>query len=217
MKQKTWPEYLRSETIFNNAIRLRQFIWVIQAYIPASSQVLEVGFGSGATAVLLADLGYRVTAVDIDDVLVERVQKRYADWIQQGLLEVMKADMLSLPWKGRSFVLAYHQGVLEHFPDEQIVQALQEQARVAEWVIFDVPNHRLKVQHFGDERLLPSSHWRFLIQRAGLRLVAEYGRDVHRWLYFLPFGLFSHKALLSRPWFGRMLGVNSIFVCRSLA
>jgi hypothetical protein len=62
--------------------------------------------------------------------------------------------MLALPWQKREFDLAYHQGVLEHFPDEQIVQALREQAHVAEWVIFDVPNHRCSDRPFGDERLL---------------------------------------------------------------
>ncbi|MEM4546810.1 MAG: class I SAM-dependent methyltransferase [Nitrososphaerota archaeon] len=59
-------------------VLLHAILWVF-VLIPASSQVLEVGFGSGTTAVLPADLGYRVTAVDIGDVLVERAQKRYAD------------------------------------------------------------------------------------------------------------------------------------------
>lgn len=217
MIRNTWPEYLKDESLFTNAIRLRYLIWVIQHYIPIGSRVLEAGFGSGATAVLLADLGYRVMAIDIDETLVERLQRRYAPWVQEGRLEIKKADMFALPWEGREFVLAYHQGVLEHFSDEQIVQALREQVRVAQWVIFDVPNHRYGVQPFGDERLLSPAHWRRLIKQSGLRVVAEYGRDVHRWLYFLPFGLFSHWTLLRWPWFGRILGVNSIFVCRSSA
>ncbi len=213
--ERSWLEYLKDESLFTNAVRLRYLIWVIRHYIPTGSRVLEVGFGSGTTAVLLADLGYRVTAIDIDDLLVERLQKRYADYIRQGRLEVKKADMFALPWEGQEFALAYHQGVLEHFPDEQIVQALREQARVAQWVIFDVPNHRYGARPFGDERLLSPAHWRRLIREADLELVAEYGRDVHRWLYLLPFGLFSRWALLHWPWLGRMLGVSSIFVCRS--
>ena len=215
MVTKTWPEYLRGESLFTNAIRLRYLIWIIQHYIPIGSRVLEVGFGSGATAVLLADLGYKVTAIDIDDLLVERLQNRYATWVWDGRLDIKKADMFALPWEGKAFALAYHEGVLEHFPDEQIVQALREQARVAQWVIFDVPNHRLGVQPFGDERLLSPGHWRQLIQESNLKLVAEYGRDFHRWLYLLPFGLFSRWVLLHWPWFGRSFATNSIFVCRS--
>jgi len=122
--------------------------------------------------------------------------------------------MLALPWQKREFDLAYHQGVLEHFPDEQIVQALREQARVARWIIFDVPNHRLSAGPFGNERLLSPSHWRGSLNQAGLELVDEIGRGFQRWLYVLPFALFSHWGLMKCPWFGRWFGTSSIFVCR---
>lgn len=213
--KNSWPEYLGTETLFSNAIRLRHLLWTIQRYVPIGSRALEVGFGSGTTAVLLADLGYIVMAIDIDEVLVERLCDRYADWIRTGRLEVQRANMLALPWQQRVFDLAYHQGVLEHFPDEQIVQSLREQARVAQWVIFDVPNHRCSEQPFGDERLLPPRHWRRLIELAGLELVAEFGRDFHRWLYVLPYAFFSHYGVGKWPWFSRWFGANSIFVCRA--
>jgi len=136
--------------------------------------------------------------------------------MQTGRLQVRQADMLSLPWQKEEFDLAYHQGVLEHFSDEQIVQALQEQARVARWVILDVPNHRHTHQPFGDERLLRPSHWSQLIREAHLEVVTELGRDFHRGIFFLPHAFFSRYALEKWPWFGRRFGVNSIFVCRSL-
>ena len=210
-----WPEFLKDKTLFSNAIRLRYLIWTIQRYVPAGSRLLEVGFGSGTTAVLLADLGYKVTAVDIEARLVERLRERYADWVRMGRLVVQQADMLALPWQKREFDMAYHQGVLEHFSDKHIVQALREQVCVVEWVIFDVPNHRHGDRPFGDERLLSPSYWRRLIKQAGLEIVGERGRDFHRWLYVLPFAVFSHQALEKWPWFGRWFGVNSIFVCRS--
>jgi SAM-dependent methyltransferase len=210
-----WPEYLENEALFSNAIRLRYLIWTIERYVPCGSRLLEVGFGSGTTAVLLADLGYIVTAVDINEVLVERLRDRYADWIRMGWLEVRQADMLALPWQEGEFDLAYHQGVLEHFPDEQIVQALREQARVARWVIVDVPNHRHGDRPFGDERLLPPSYWRQLLKEADLELVTELGRDFQRWLYVLPYAFFSHYSLDKWPWFSRWFGANSIFVCRA--
>ncbi|GIV88351.1 MAG: hypothetical protein KatS3mg087_2128 [Patescibacteria group bacterium] len=214
--ERSWPEFLSTESLFMNAVRLRYLIWTIERYLPRGSRLLEVGFGSGATAVLLADLGYRVTALDIDQVLVNRVQSRYADWIRSGRLEILQADMLALPWQQQDFDLAYHQGVLEHFPDEQIVQALREQARVARWVIFDVPNHRMRVRHFGDERLLPPLHWRQLIKQSDLEIVTELGGDFHRWIYVLPFAFFSHFSVQRLTWFSRWLGTTSIFVCRSV-
>ena len=211
----SWPEYLKGESLFSNAIRLRNLIWTIQRYVPTGSRALEVGFGSGATAFLLADLGYDVTAVDIDRELVERGGERFGAVVPRGRLDIRQANMLALPWRGRQFDLAYHQGVLEHFPDEQIVQALREQARVARWVIFDVPNNRHRDPSFGDERLLPPAHWRRLVGAAGLQLVAERGRGFQRWLYLLPAAFFSHGGLERWPWFSRWLGTDSIFVCSS--
>lgn len=212
--RKSWPEYLKHENLFSNAIRLRYFIWTMQHYIPQGSRLLEVGFGSGATAALLADMGYRVTAVDINEELVENLNHRYSDWVSQGRLEVRRADMLALPWQHCEFDAAYHQGVLEHFSDKHIIQALQEQARVAKWVIFDVPNHRLRTKHFGDERLLSPNHWRRLIYQSGLEIVNHVGRDFSRWMYFLPFAFFSRESLAKFPWFGRYFGVNSIWICK---
>jgi 2-polyprenyl-3-methyl-5-hydroxy-6-metoxy-1,4-benzoquinol methylase len=213
---KTWPEYLTGETLFTNAIRLRNLIWTIQRFVPLGSKLLEVGFGSGATAVLLADIGYRVTAIDINKELVERACSKYVGWIKKGLLDIRIGNMLELPWDHSEFDLVYHQGVLEHFSDDVIVHALREQARVAPLIIFDVPNHRCKKRSFGDERLLAPQQWRRLAREAGLDIVYEGGRDFPRYLYFLPFALFSRKSLDVLPWFGRTFGANSIFVCKTL-
>ncbi len=212
---QNWPEFLKGVSLFDNAIRLRNFIWTLRRHFPVGAGLLEVGFGSGTTAVLLADLGYRVTACDIDPELVHRLGSRYPDWIAQDRLSVQQADMFQFPWAGKTFDVAFHQGVLEHFPDEEIVAALREQARVARFVLFDVPNHRYGAHPFGDERLHPIRHWRELIRNAGMELVDERGRDFHHWLYCLPHALFSHRALDSLPWFSRQFAVSSIFLCRS--
>ena len=209
-----WPEYLADLSLFENAVRLRYLIWTIQRHVPRGNRLLEVGFGSGTTAVLLADLGYRVVALDFERELVARLQERYSDWLRTGRLEVMEGDMYRLPWQIRQFDLAYHQGVLEHVSDENIVRALREQGRVARRIIFDVPNHRYGAQPFGDERLLAIRHWKRLIQEAGLTLETVLGRDFHRRLYLLPYALFSHRALERFPWFSRNFAVSSIFICR---
>jgi SAM-dependent methyltransferase len=210
---QAWSQYLEGVTLFDNAIRLRHLIWTIAAELPAGSRLLEVGCGSGTTAVLLADMGFLVTAVDLDETLVARMAKRYSAWAESGRLQVQAADMTALPWDRRSFDLAYHQGVLEHFPDEVIVRALREQRRVAGKLIFDVPNHRHRDKPFGDERLLPAQHWRRLIGNAGWRIRRELGEGYRRSLFFLPYALFSRGSLTRAPWFSRRFAANSIFVC----
>jgi len=212
-----WPQFLSGVSLFDNAVRLRFFLWTLRRHVDAGAHLLEVGFGSGTTAVLLADLGYRVTACDLNSELVARLASKYKDWISSNQLCVQQADMFQLPWAEQTFDLAYHQGVFEHFPDDRIIAALREQSRVARLVAFDVPNHRYGAQPFGDERLLRIGHWRRLIQKAGLELLDERGRDFHHWLYCLPHALFSHRALDRMPWFVRRFAVSSIFVCRGKA
>lgn len=210
-----WPGFLQEFSLFQGAVNLRPLIWTLQSHFPAGASLLEVGFGSGTTAALLSDLGFAVTACDIDPELVLRMTSKYRDWIIQRRITFEQADMFQLPWPDESFDVAYHQGVLEHFPDDQIVSALREQARVARFVLFDVPNHRYPDRPFGDERLLPISRWRALIRAAGLTVVEERGREYPHWLYFLPHAFFTRRALDAVPWFSRRFAVSSIFLCRS--
>jgi SAM-dependent methyltransferase len=214
-RPQQWSEFLSRVTLFDNAVRLRFLVWTLQRYVPRGARVLEVGCGSGTMAVLMADLGFRVTASDIDPELIDRFESKYSRWFDTDQLTVRKVDMFYLPWAEKHFDLVYHQGVLEHFTDDRIVAALREQARVARFVLFDVPNHRYQAQPFGDERLLRIGQWRRLIRAAGLEIIDERGRDFHHWLYILPHAFFSHRALDTMPWFVRWFAVTSIFVCRS--
>ena len=146
----TWVEYLKKDTLFSNAIRLQHLVWTILHYVPKGSRILETGFGSGMTSILLADLGYSVTALDIDEKSVRIVKEKFPHFTNSGKFTVLNGDMFTLPLQTKSFALVYHQGVLEHFSDQDIILALKENGRVAELVIFDVPNSRSKLQDFGD-------------------------------------------------------------------
>ena len=214
MPVKTWDEFLRDDSLFDNAIRLRYFIWTINRRFKPGSNVLEVGCGSGTTSVMLADQGYNVTAVDVNKSLIDRIQERYRGGLS-GSLNVMHHDMFALPWESLSFDLTIHQGVLEHFDDQSIVRALQEQGRVSRWIIFDVPNQRKQTKPFGDERFLSFPHWQSLIHQAGLTIDAYYGRDFSRWTYIMPHGLFTRFGLERLSSFGRAFGQSYVFVCKS--
>lgn len=209
-----WSEFLENATLFHNAVRLRHLIWLFEKLVPRGAELLETGFGSGTTAILLADMGYRVTILDRDATLIQRFENRYADWTTSGRISVIHGDMLRLPWTEKRFAVAYHQGVLEHCTDDQIVAALRQQARVAGEILFDVPNCRYDAHPFGDERLLTEAHWKTLIRQAGLHIAGIYGRDFPGWLYAFPFAFFSRTGLFRLPWLGRRFGKSWIFHCR---
>jgi hypothetical protein len=212
-----WPEFLSDATLFDSATRLEALVRLIVRYAPPEGKLLETGFGSGNVAVFLADMGYHVTAMDNDDELVRRAQDRYSYWIRHANLVFEGGNIFRLPWTKPGFDVVYHQGVLEHFSDDEIVAALREQARVASWIIFDVPNNRYGNQPFGDERLLPLSHWLGLIEAAGLKVSKLYGRTFPLWTRLLPCFLISRHRIGPSGFFSRWFSRVFIFVCSPAA
>ena len=86
-----WSEFLQNDTLFESAFHKAKLISTIVRCAQKGSKLLEVGFGSGKTAILLSDLGYRVTAIDIDD---ELVYGDIGDTARKFGIEVKKMDMI---------------------------------------------------------------------------------------------------------------------------
>ena len=209
----SWSKYLQNDTLQTNAIRLQGLIRLISQYAEPGSKLLEAGFGSGNTGILLSDIGFDVTLLDIEKGLIDSFQERFPGHVSSGKIKIVRADMYKLPFVDNSFDLVYHQGVLEHLDDANIIVALREQARVSRIVVIDVPNNKYPDRPYGDERWISNRRWVQLIQEAGLGIIEISGRRFPRWTYLLPHGIFL-SPLYERLKLGRRLGVVSIFVSR---
>lgn len=71
---------------------------LIQRYKPGLCDILELGCGTGAHALCLAQFGYRVTGIDRSESMVSQAQTRAADWpdlLENGLdnIEFAKGDL----------------------------------------------------------------------------------------------------------------------------
>jgi ubiquinone/menaquinone biosynthesis C-methylase UbiE len=104
----------------------RRIVELLEAR-PATT-ILDAGCGYGFHAVRLARLGLQVTGLDISEVTLDEARKRID---QEGLsdrIELLRADLLALPYPDNSFDFVNCWGVLMHIPEPE--HALAELLRV---------------------------------------------------------------------------------------
>jgi ubiquinone/menaquinone biosynthesis C-methylase UbiE len=108
----------------------RAFAGHIRKNIREGSRILEAGCGSGE---ILRCLGRGCTCVgcDIDETALKLGQGKFQYRV--------RCDIRRLPFKDKAFDVAYNQGVMEHFRDEEFVEVLRELKRVSRKVIVLVP------------------------------------------------------------------------------
>jgi ubiquinone/menaquinone biosynthesis C-methylase UbiE len=73
--------------------------------IRPTDRVLDIGFGGGYTLPIMAALASagKVHGVDFSESMVQLAEKRFADLIQQGRIELRVADLRSLPYRDQMF------------------------------------------------------------------------------------------------------------------
>lgn len=139
--------------------RHSRFIASILADQP--ERLLEVGTGSGTMSIFLSSLGHDVTSIDNDQAVLSVAGKTSKAF--RGNVRFELADAFNLPYGEGDFDVAFSQGLLEHFSDEEIVRMLGEQFRVARAVVFSVPNNFYGQKDVGNERLLTKERWEQIV------------------------------------------------------
>lgn len=152
----------------------KKFVKKIIKYSP-NNKVIEMGCGTGLVAGYLARLGLDVTALDLSDKVL-----KYAKAIanQSSIISPCKyeqGDILNLKYASDTFDVAYSNGVLEHFNDEEIIRTLRQQMRVSNYVIFGIPSTYFSMSEkmLGNERGLTLKEWKNLIREADGELVEQ--------------------------------------------
>lgn len=206
-----WVQYFENskQNLFSQAVNYQLIISKVVEYTPKGGKILETGCGSGLSSILLSDMGFHVTALDIDTNVVQYVKNKAAKYNID--IDVVKGSMLDLPYKTEDFDTVFHQGVLEHFTDDQIITALKQQKNVSKKIVFEVPNSRYGHKPYGDERLLKNSYWKELIHQSGLKIVEMYGKNHSQAYRFLKY-LLPHGMYLRFPIFSIVFGRSIVFV-----
>ena len=183
----SWNKYYQAplslEGLLSNLHGQKEFLSVI-AEQPAQT-LLEVGTGSGAMSIFFSWLGRTVTAIDLESDVISKAEQEAAHF--HGQVAFAVADAFHLPYPDHSFDLAFHQGLLEHFADDQIHQLLNEQLRVAKQVVFSVPNQYYPRKDYGNERLMSRTQWENILSPYRI-LRSEYysPKRFPKWYLFRP-------------------------------
>lgn len=163
------------------------FYGMLSKHISFGSKILDVGCGPGFSDLYLASCGYKVTAVDNDERIIQ-----YTSYFAQSMnieLDHHQADAFDLSDYYGEFDLAYSVGVLEHFDRNVTVALLKEQAKCAKKVLICIPTKYTKYSAgITDERIYSIGELKQIVKDAGLDVVDSFGFGnvnatlLHRWL-----------------------------------
>jgi len=125
---------------------------LIQSYTPKEGVILDLGCGAGRTTILLHEMGFKVTAVDYSQPMVQQMKRRFP------YLDSVVADAASLPFADRSFdtVFFSFNGLDMLYPKElrlKAIQAIAQTLKVGGHFILSSHNPRGMVGNIFDRSI----------------------------------------------------------------
>jgi SAM-dependent methyltransferase len=148
-------------------------------WLTSATTVLEVGTGTGMLSAFSSRTARNVVTLDNSGGVLTTAG-RFFDTVDAPVRRVA-GDAFRLPFRDRSFDVAFSQGLLEHFSDEAVRAIVREQSRVATRVIASVPTlwyphlGHLGPGLIGNERLMTKRRWERLL--GGFKVRAHYYAD----------------------------------------
>jgi SAM-dependent methyltransferase len=152
----------------------------------AGDVLLEAGCGSGALSAELATAGRRIELCDFSRAILDRA----AELFRASNLPPPRITLCDLtkplPWRDRAVDVVWSSGVLEHWPDEELIPIVSEMARISrKCVISLVPYAGCVFYRLGKYLAEQSGQWPYgreiprrtlrpVFQRAGLSDIREY-------------------------------------------
>lgn len=217
-----WDQYWRQQqtskqlygviaSFYRRAIIAPSLRRKLSPFMGKGASALHVGAGSGEIDILLPK-DWNVTPIDFSSEAIARHRRRFAS--DNRVSSAIQADMFALPFDEGTFDVCFNLGVMEHFDDDDVLNALRELRRVTAhgghivlywppvWGPTVLVLHsiaavlnlfgRTKTQlHPPEINLFRSrSHCRQLLAKAGL--------SVEKFSYG-PGDLFTHMIVVARP------------------
>jgi len=140
--KRNWEDYWgkkhQTAEIYPNTDRIRRYLGNVCDL--QGSFVLEVGAGTGRDSFYMAQDGAKLVLLDYSMQSLRHIQAGRPR-IDNPVLAV-GADAFSMPFPDDAFDVVFHQGLLEHFKEDDATRLLQENIRVLKpggHLVVDVP------------------------------------------------------------------------------
>jgi len=156
-----WIEFVKKAPAYEIYIGYPMFTELIKEVTKYGKTFLEYGFGTGYTAMALANKGYEVLGYDDEPKLIDIANEKAKTIVVGSGSVQFSASVTELAKKD----VVYSCGLLEHYPDEFIIKILKEQVKLAmKAVVFVIPSDNYPHREMGDERLMNIAEWEGLLK-----------------------------------------------------
>jgi SAM-dependent methyltransferase len=171
-----WEQfYEKPLSVFEFIVHTLPYLYYLLRIIKQKpKKILEVGCGTAAHSIFLSYFLIRsLVVLDSDTALMRDVRHNIQRFGKSRKLYPCRADAFNVPFKNDSFDMCISQGFLEHFSDDEIIELVKEQLRVARKVIFSVPSDKYPGKDFGNERCMHPEKWLSLLKDRINNVVVE--------------------------------------------
>lgn len=175
-----WPKFyskeITKEDMEGNINHHRYFIDLIVDWANRCSdhhipKLLEVGVGTTATmSIYLSKRSFEVVGLDLDPLRVAKAIETNNKLGGYGKFIAMDAFDLPKFFKENTFDIAFSQGTMEHFNNDELEKILNAQLAVAKYAIFSVPSVNWPQKDFGNERKMTAEEWERMLKYFGLKI-----------------------------------------------
>jgi len=126
-------------------------------------KILELGSGIGTLSYLLAEAGFTVTSLEIDQKMIKLQKELLA--VSDAKWDIIEGDLFDVEklLTKKSFDICLSLGVMEHFTEGLIKRSLEQQSAISQKVVVAVPSINLAEEYqnksMGDEKFWDITRW----------------------------------------------------------
>ena len=169
-KEDTTEDWLKKNIEYHT-----YFISIINKYSTQFSQgnipkLVEIGTGTATMSIYFSRTSYDVLGIDNDPIIVSKAinaNKKLGGYAKFVCLDVFDLQKL---FKEKLFDVAFSQGTLEHFNNDDLKRFIDAQLYVAKCIIFSVPSINYPNSEFGNERKMSIDEWNMLLKSFGYNI-----------------------------------------------